>query len=226
MGNHVYKMVEIVGSSTTGTDDAIRNAVATAASTLRHLDWFEVVQTRGHLRRRQGRALPGATLKGRELAAGGRHGRQPGVAAGRPTFAGTTLDDRRCAPAATTACSRHSPGTPFSVMRAAVDEGDPRAGDQILDRASDTSTSPAPACDGDAGADVDRDAADLRAHHLALAGVHAGADLEAERRDAVARSPRRSGSRAPGRRRRRRSRRPRSRPRGRGSARAARRATP
>lgn len=49
MGNHVYKMVEIVGSSTTGTDDAIRNAVATAASTLRHLDWFEVVQTRGHL---------------------------------------------------------------------------------------------------------------------------------------------------------------------------------
>jgi len=42
-------MVEIVGSSTTGTDDAIRNAVATAASTLRHLDWFEVVQTRGHL---------------------------------------------------------------------------------------------------------------------------------------------------------------------------------
>ncbi len=49
MGNHVYKMVEIVGSSTTGTDDAIRNAVAMAASTLRHLDWFEVVQTRGHL---------------------------------------------------------------------------------------------------------------------------------------------------------------------------------
>jgi dodecin len=49
MGNHVYKMVEIVGSSTTGTDDAIRNAFATAAATLRHLDWFEVVQTRGHL---------------------------------------------------------------------------------------------------------------------------------------------------------------------------------
>ena len=49
MANHVYKMVEIVGSSTTGTDDAIRNAVATASATLRHLDWFEVVQTRGHL---------------------------------------------------------------------------------------------------------------------------------------------------------------------------------
>jgi flavin-binding protein dodecin len=41
MGNHVYKMVELVGSSTTGTDDAIRNAIATAAATLRHLDWFE-----------------------------------------------------------------------------------------------------------------------------------------------------------------------------------------
>ena len=49
MTHHVYKMVELVGSSTTGTDDAIRNAVATAGSTLRHLDWFEVVQTRGHL---------------------------------------------------------------------------------------------------------------------------------------------------------------------------------
>jgi hypothetical protein len=49
MGNHVYKMVEIVGSSTTGTDDAIRNAIATAGATLRHLDWFEVVETRGHL---------------------------------------------------------------------------------------------------------------------------------------------------------------------------------
>ncbi len=49
MASHVYKMVEIVGSSTTGTDDAIRNAVQAAAATLRHLDWFEVVQTRGHL---------------------------------------------------------------------------------------------------------------------------------------------------------------------------------
>jgi dodecin len=49
MVDHVYKMVEIVGSSTTGTDDAIRNAIATAGATLRHLDWFEVVQTRGHL---------------------------------------------------------------------------------------------------------------------------------------------------------------------------------
>lgn len=46
---HVYKMVEIVGSSPTGTDDAIRNAIEQATKTLRHMDWFEVIETRGHL---------------------------------------------------------------------------------------------------------------------------------------------------------------------------------
>jgi len=49
MSNHVYKLVEVVGTSTTGTDDAIRNAIETAARTLRHIDWFEVVETRGHV---------------------------------------------------------------------------------------------------------------------------------------------------------------------------------
>lgn len=49
MANHVYKMVELVGSSPTGTDDAIRNAIAQAAATLRHIDWFEVVETRGQI---------------------------------------------------------------------------------------------------------------------------------------------------------------------------------
>lgn len=49
MTSHVYKMLELVGSSTVGSDDAIRNAVETAARTLRHLDWFEVLETRGHL---------------------------------------------------------------------------------------------------------------------------------------------------------------------------------
>lgn len=49
MSDHVYKMVELVGSSTSSSDDAIRNAIATAAKTLRHLDWFEVVQTRGQV---------------------------------------------------------------------------------------------------------------------------------------------------------------------------------
>ncbi len=49
MGNNVYKLVEIVGTSTTGTDDAIRTAIETASQTLRNLDWFEVTETRGHL---------------------------------------------------------------------------------------------------------------------------------------------------------------------------------
>ncbi len=49
MSAHVYKMVEIVGSSPVSSDDAIRNAIETAAQSLRHLDWFEVLETRGHL---------------------------------------------------------------------------------------------------------------------------------------------------------------------------------
>ncbi len=49
MSSHVYKYVELVGSSTAGSDDAIRNAIETASKTLRHLDWFEVLETRGHL---------------------------------------------------------------------------------------------------------------------------------------------------------------------------------
>lgn len=49
MSNHVYKLVELVGTSTTGSDDAIRNAIETAAKTLRHIDWFEVLETRGHV---------------------------------------------------------------------------------------------------------------------------------------------------------------------------------
>ena len=49
MSQHVYKLLELVGSSTTSTDDAIRNAIETAAGTVRHIDWFEVVETRGHV---------------------------------------------------------------------------------------------------------------------------------------------------------------------------------
>jgi dodecin len=49
MANHVYKLVEIVGTSTAGTDDAIRNAIETAAKTIRRIDWFEVLETRGHV---------------------------------------------------------------------------------------------------------------------------------------------------------------------------------
>jgi flavin-binding protein dodecin len=46
---HTYKMLELVGSSTTSVDDAIRGAIARAAKTVRHLDWFEVMETRGHI---------------------------------------------------------------------------------------------------------------------------------------------------------------------------------
>lgn len=49
MSQHVYKLIELVGSSTTSTDEAIRNAIETAALTVRHIDWFEVVETRGHV---------------------------------------------------------------------------------------------------------------------------------------------------------------------------------
>lgn len=47
--NHVYKQIEIVGSSTTSTDDAIAQAVARASATLHNLEWFEVTQVRGHI---------------------------------------------------------------------------------------------------------------------------------------------------------------------------------
>jgi hypothetical protein len=49
MSAHTYKLIELVGSSPTGTDDAIRNALAKAAETVKHIDWFQVVETRGHV---------------------------------------------------------------------------------------------------------------------------------------------------------------------------------
>jgi flavin-binding protein dodecin len=49
MSNHTYKLIELVGSSTSGTDDAINNAIERASKTLHNMDWFEVIETRGHL---------------------------------------------------------------------------------------------------------------------------------------------------------------------------------
>ena len=49
MSDHVYKTVEVTGSSTTTIDDAIQRAVAKASETLRNLDWFEVTSVRGHI---------------------------------------------------------------------------------------------------------------------------------------------------------------------------------
>ena len=48
-GDRVYKIIEIVGSSTKSSDDAIQQAIAKASESLRNLDWFEVVETRGHI---------------------------------------------------------------------------------------------------------------------------------------------------------------------------------
>ncbi len=49
MTEHVYKKIELVGSSTVSSDEAVKNAVKRAAATLRNLDWFEVVETRGQV---------------------------------------------------------------------------------------------------------------------------------------------------------------------------------
>lgn len=49
MSDHVYKIVELVGSSKISIEDAIQNAVKRASETLRNLRWCEVVQTRGHI---------------------------------------------------------------------------------------------------------------------------------------------------------------------------------
>jgi flavin-binding protein dodecin len=48
--DHVYSVSEIVGSSPESVDGAIRNALDRARKTLRHLDWFEVTEIRGHLK--------------------------------------------------------------------------------------------------------------------------------------------------------------------------------
>jgi dodecin len=45
--DHIYKSVEITGTSQTTEEDAIQNAVAKASQTIRHMRWFQVVETRG-----------------------------------------------------------------------------------------------------------------------------------------------------------------------------------
>ena len=49
MSNHVYKTIELVGSSPVSSDEAVRNAIARAGATMRNLRWFEVTETRGHI---------------------------------------------------------------------------------------------------------------------------------------------------------------------------------
>jgi len=47
--DHVYKILDLVGSSETSIEDAVKNAISRAAKTVRDIKWFEVVQTRGHV---------------------------------------------------------------------------------------------------------------------------------------------------------------------------------
>ncbi len=49
MSEHVYKLIELTGSSRTSSDDAVRNAIAKAAESVHNIRWFEVVETRGHV---------------------------------------------------------------------------------------------------------------------------------------------------------------------------------
>jgi flavin-binding protein dodecin len=49
MSNHVYKTIELTGSSSKGPEEAIRLAVERAAKTVRQMRWFEVTDTRGHI---------------------------------------------------------------------------------------------------------------------------------------------------------------------------------
>ena len=46
---HIYKVVELVGSSPTSIEDAVQAAITRAGATLRNVRWFEVVETRGHV---------------------------------------------------------------------------------------------------------------------------------------------------------------------------------
>jgi len=49
MSEHVYKMLELTGSSTTSIEDAVANAIRKAAKTVRQMQWFQVTETRGHI---------------------------------------------------------------------------------------------------------------------------------------------------------------------------------
>jgi flavin-binding protein dodecin len=53
MSNRTYRVTEIVGTSDQGVDQAIKNGIERANESLRHLDWFEVTEIRGHIREGQ-----------------------------------------------------------------------------------------------------------------------------------------------------------------------------
>jgi dodecin len=53
MPDHVYRIIQVAGSSEKGIENAIQNAVGRASRTLRQVGWFEVLETRGHVEDRK-----------------------------------------------------------------------------------------------------------------------------------------------------------------------------
>ena len=49
MPNHIYKHIDLTGTSSTGIEDAVQNAIARASKTVRSMRWMEVTGTRGHI---------------------------------------------------------------------------------------------------------------------------------------------------------------------------------
>ncbi|MEE8551344.1 MAG: dodecin [Gemmatimonadota bacterium] len=49
MPDHVYKTIDLVGSSKTGIEDAVQKAIVRASKTVRNMRWFQVTETRGHI---------------------------------------------------------------------------------------------------------------------------------------------------------------------------------
>jgi len=49
MSDHIYKKIELVGSSPNGIEDAVNNAISRAGKTIRNMSWFEVAEVRGSL---------------------------------------------------------------------------------------------------------------------------------------------------------------------------------
>lgn len=53
MSNHIYKKIELVGSSANSVEEAIQEAITTASQSLEHIDWFEVTEVRGDVKNGQ-----------------------------------------------------------------------------------------------------------------------------------------------------------------------------
>ncbi|HZT56525.1 MAG TPA: dodecin [Burkholderiaceae bacterium] len=49
MSDHVYKLLELAGSSSTSIEDAVQNAIAKAHQSIRNIHWFTITETRGHV---------------------------------------------------------------------------------------------------------------------------------------------------------------------------------